>query len=93
MDLLNVELVTELCGDSGRGGENAAYFCYYTTKPARKPVTYVTDHGNALGMGLSGCDIDNCYDADTEKFLPESAKGELGSTATPIAQIQSASHS
>ena len=25
------------------GEKNAAYLSYYTTKPARKPVTYVTD--------------------------------------------------
>ena len=25
------------------GEKNAAYICYYTTKLARKPVTYVTD--------------------------------------------------
>jgi hypothetical protein len=67
------------------GEKNAAYIYYYTTKPARKPVTYVTDQGNsigvALGIGLPGCDIDKCYDADTEIFLPESGKVmiELGS--------------
>jgi hypothetical protein len=55
------------------GEKNAAYIYYYTTKPARKPVTYVTDQGNsigvALGIGLSGCDIDKCHDADTGKIL------------------------
>jgi hypothetical protein len=47
-------------------------------------VTYVHRSGNcigvALGIGLSDCDINKCYDADTGKFLPEPAKTmiELG---------------
>ncbi len=81
------------------GEKNATYISYYTTKPARKPVTYVHRSGNcigvALGIGLSGYDIDKCYDADTGNPCPNPAKVmiELGARAAPTAQIQPASYS
>jgi hypothetical protein len=63
------------------GEKNAAYLYYYTTKPARKPVTYVHRSGNSigvtLGIGLSGCDIDKCYDADTGVTLLASRLSDL----------------
>jgi hypothetical protein len=34
------------------GEKNAAYLYYYTTKPARKPVTYVHRSGNCIGVAL-----------------------------------------
>ena len=66
-----------------------AYISYYTTKPARKPVTYVTDQGNcigvALGIGLADYDITM---RTQENACPNSFKvnvelGSYGSTESP----------